>query len=179
LVLVFFFGAWRCQASKNVPLVKLVSVSFGCGKGGGEEGGEGGRGRGITVPGVKKCSVGQFGVGQFFLVHGGAWRRKMFRWSNWCRSLAWCASRRQANINKFVFCFNVCSRLITGCFSYRNPTGSTQDPQGSPGDSFLISFSYRDPTGTFQDPQGSPGEPFRSVFLTGTPQGLPRIPRDP
>ena len=113
----------------------------------------------MAVPGVKKLSVGQVGVGQFwvwerrggrwegeggkrggggkgegyhrarrqkmfrwsvwcwsvFLVHGGAWRRKMFRWSNWCRSLAWCASRRQASINKFAFCFNVCSRLRTGC----------------------------------------------------------------
>ena len=53
----FFLGGLRCQAPKNVPLVKLMSVSFGCGSGGGEEGGEGGRGRGITVPGVKKCSV--------------------------------------------------------------------------------------------------------------------------
>jgi len=67
----FCFGALRCQASKNAPLVKLVSVSFGCGNGGGEEGGEGGRGRGITVPGVNKCSVGQFGVGLLFF---GAWR---------------------------------------------------------------------------------------------------------
>ena len=39
----------------------------------GREGG--GRGRGITITGVKKCSVGQFGVGQFFLVHGGARRQ--------------------------------------------------------------------------------------------------------
>ena len=67
----FFLGALRCQAPKHVPLVKLVSVSFGCGNGGGEEGGEGGRGRCITVPGVKKYSVGQFGVGLLFF---GAWR---------------------------------------------------------------------------------------------------------
>ena len=77
------FGAWRCLASKNVPLVKLVSVSFGCGKGGGKRGG-GGKGEG----------------------YHRARRQKMFRWSVWCWSVffgAWrCLASKNVSLVKLV-----------------------------------------------------------------------------
>ena len=50
-------GVSPCQASKNVPLVSLVLVSFfWC----------------MAVPGVEKCFVGQIGVGHLLGAHRGA-----------------------------------------------------------------------------------------------------------
>ena len=52
-------GVSQYQASKNVPLVSLVLVSFFfvlC----------------MAVPGVEKCFVGQIGVGHLLGAHRGA-----------------------------------------------------------------------------------------------------------